>query len=81
MKFLRNILDSQKPLFQKGGKFEKFHYLFEAGEVERLRMLVNKIIKNELPELGKQARKEIENNWSAQKEAKELAELYIKLFD
>tara|TARA_B110000438_G_scaffold92534_2_gene92086 strand:+ start:5671 stop:6885 length:1215 start_codon:yes stop_codon:yes gene_type:complete len=32
MKFLRNILDSQKPLFQKGGKFEKFHYLFEAGE-------------------------------------------------
>lgn len=56
-------------------------YLFEAGEVEGLRMLVNKIIKNELPELGKQARKEIENNWSAQKEAKELAELYIKLFD
>lgn len=32
MKFLRNILDSQKALFQKGGKFEKFHYLFEAGE-------------------------------------------------
>ena len=32
MKFLRNMLDSQKPLFQKGGKFEKFHYLFEAGE-------------------------------------------------
>jgi len=32
MKFLRKILDSQKPLFAKGGKFEKFHYLFEAGE-------------------------------------------------
>ena len=32
MKFLRNILDSQKALFQKSRKFEKFHYLFEAGE-------------------------------------------------
>ena len=32
MKFLRKILDSQKPLFAKGGKFERFHYLFEAGE-------------------------------------------------
>ena len=32
MKFLRDILDKQKPMFQKGGKFEKFHYLFEAGE-------------------------------------------------
>ena len=32
MKFLRNILDKQKPLFAKGGKFEKFHFLFEAGE-------------------------------------------------
>ena len=32
MKFLRKILDSQKPLFAKGGKFEKLHYLFEAGE-------------------------------------------------
>ena len=32
MKILRKILDSQKPHFAKGGKFEKFHYLFEAGE-------------------------------------------------
>ena len=32
MKFLRNILDKQKPKFQKDGKFEKFHYLFEAAE-------------------------------------------------
>ena len=32
MKFLRNILDKQKPHFAKGGKFEKFHFLFEAGE-------------------------------------------------
>ncbi len=32
MNFLRKILDKQKPLFAKGGKYEKFHYLFEAGE-------------------------------------------------
>lgn len=32
MKFLENILKKQKPLFEKGGKFEKFYYLFEAGE-------------------------------------------------
>tara|TARA_B100000965_G_scaffold80059_1_gene63799 strand:+ start:1203 stop:2414 length:1212 start_codon:yes stop_codon:yes gene_type:complete len=32
MKFLRNILDKQKPKFQKDGKFENFHYLFEAAE-------------------------------------------------
>ena len=32
MKLLRKILDSQKPLFQKGGKFEKGYYLFEALE-------------------------------------------------
>ncbi|MBW3545499.1 MAG: NADH:ubiquinone reductase (Na(+)-transporting) subunit B [Bacteroidetes bacterium] len=32
MKALRDILDKQKPLFEKGGKFEKFYYLFEAGE-------------------------------------------------
>jgi Na+-transporting NADH:ubiquinone oxidoreductase subunit B len=32
MKFLREVLDKQKPLFAKGGKYEKFHYLFEAGE-------------------------------------------------
>lgn len=56
-------------------------YLFKAGEIDELRILVSKIIKNELPELGEQARKEIENNWSAQKEAKELVELYTKLFD
>ncbi|WP_053405981.1 NADH:ubiquinone reductase (Na(+)-transporting) subunit B [Persicobacter sp. CCB-QB2] len=30
MKFLREKLDNIKPDFEKGGKFEKFHYLFEA---------------------------------------------------
>ena len=32
MKFLRDLLDKQKPLFEKGGKLEKFYYAFEAGE-------------------------------------------------
>jgi len=32
MKFFKNILDRQRPMFQKGGKFEKLYYLFEAGE-------------------------------------------------
>lgn len=32
MKALRELLDKQKPLFEKGGKFEKFYYLYEANE-------------------------------------------------
>ena len=32
MQFLRDILDKQKPLFEKGGKLEKFYYAFEAGD-------------------------------------------------
>lgn len=32
MKFLRDLLDKQKPLFMKGGKLENFYYLYEAGE-------------------------------------------------
>lgn len=32
MKAIRDILDKQKPLFEKGGKFEKFYYLFEAQD-------------------------------------------------
>lgn len=32
MKFLRDLLDKQKPLFKKGGKLENFYYAFEAGE-------------------------------------------------
>jgi Na+-transporting NADH:ubiquinone oxidoreductase subunit B len=32
MKFVRDLLDKQKPLFQKGGKFENLYYLYEAGE-------------------------------------------------
>ncbi len=32
MNFLHKILEKQRPLFEKGGKFERFYYLFEAGE-------------------------------------------------
>lgn len=32
MKFLRDSLDKVKPHFQKGGKWEKFYYIFEANE-------------------------------------------------
>ncbi|MGW8122034.1 NADH:ubiquinone reductase (Na(+)-transporting) subunit B [Roseivirga echinicomitans] len=32
MKFLHDLLEKQKPMFEKGGKLEKFYYLFEAGE-------------------------------------------------
>ncbi|WPP52456.1 NADH:ubiquinone reductase (Na(+)-transporting) subunit B [Catalinimonas niigatensis] len=32
MKAIRDILDKQKPLFEKGGKFEKYYYLWEANE-------------------------------------------------
>jgi Na+-transporting NADH:ubiquinone oxidoreductase subunit B len=32
MKFLHDIFEKQKPLFHKGGKFEKYFYLFEAME-------------------------------------------------
>ena len=32
MSFLRKKMDEIKPLFEKGGKYEKFYYAFEAGE-------------------------------------------------
>ncbi len=32
MSALRNLIDKQKPLFEKGGKLEQFHYGFEALE-------------------------------------------------
>lgn len=32
MKFLRNVLDKVKPHFEKGGKWEKYYYIYEAHE-------------------------------------------------
>ncbi|WP_428743680.1 glycosyltransferase family 4 protein [Tenacibaculum sp.] len=54
-------------------------YLFKSGNIAELQKLVHKLINKELPVLGKNARKEIEQNWSAQKEAKELVKVYEKV--
>jgi Na+-transporting NADH:ubiquinone oxidoreductase subunit B len=32
MNFLHQLLEKQRPLFEKGGKFEQFYYVFEAAE-------------------------------------------------
>lgn len=54
----------------------KNSYLFEAGNVAELEILLSKSIKNEIPHLGRQAREEILNNWSAKKEAENLIRVY-----
>lgn len=54
----------------------KNSYLFEAGNVAELEILLSKSIKNEIPHLGRQARKEILKNWSAKKEAENLIRVY-----
>ncbi|WP_299049703.1 glycosyltransferase family 4 protein [uncultured Polaribacter sp.] len=51
-------------------------YLFEAGNIEALQELLEKSITQQIPNLGEQARAEIVKNWSAQKEARELIQLY-----
>ena len=51
-------------------------YLFEAGNSSALEVLLSKSVKNEIPHLGKQARKEIIENWSAKKEAQNLIKVY-----
>lgn len=51
-------------------------YLFEAGNSSALEILLSKSIENKIPHLGKQAREEIVQNWSAKKEAKNLKEVY-----
>ena len=51
-------------------------YLFEAGNVLELEALLSKSIQEEIPHLGKQAREEILQNWSAKKEAESLMEVY-----
>ena len=56
----------------------KNSYLFEAGNVSELEILLSKSIKNEIPHLGRQAREEILKNWSAKKEAENLIKVYQK---
>ncbi|WP_299118634.1 glycosyltransferase family 4 protein [uncultured Tenacibaculum sp.] len=58
----------------------KSGYLFESGNVEELRAVLKGLIQNELAYVGEQARKEIEKNWSAKKEAKELVAVYNQLY-
>lgn len=55
---------------------QKNGYLFEVGDSSALENLLSKAIKNEIPHLGKQARAEIIENWSAKKEAQKLMEVY-----
>ena len=55
---------------------QKNGYLFEAGDSSALQSLLLKAMKNEIPDLGKQAREEILKNWSAKKEAQNLIKVY-----
>jgi len=56
---------------------KKNGYLFEAGNVKQLQTQVQQIIDKKLLHLGTEARNEIIKNWSAQKEAEKLTELYL----
>jgi glycosyltransferase involved in cell wall biosynthesis len=51
-------------------------YLFEAGNSNELKSLIEKSITSEIPLLGTQARNEILENWSAKKEAADLMTVY-----
>jgi len=55
---------------------KKNGYLFEAGNSSELESLLSKFISHGIPHIGKQARQEIIENWSARKEAKGLMEVY-----
>lgn len=55
---------------------KKNGYLFEVGNTSELELLLSQKLNNEIPFLGKKAREEIENNWSAQKEADGLIAVY-----
>ena len=55
---------------------QKNGYLFDAGNSNQLEKLLLKQIKGENPLLGAAARTEIVQNWSAEKEAKQLIKVY-----
>ena len=55
---------------------KKNGYLFEAGNVSELESFLEKSITKEIPLLGKEAREEILNNWSASREAEDLIKVY-----
>lgn len=53
-------------------------YLFQAGDKNGLKNLLNGLMNNDLLHLGGQARKTIETYWSAQGEADKLTEVYLR---
>ena len=53
-------------------------YLFEAGNSKELEQLLAQLLEEKIPLVGIQAREEIVKNWSAQKEAAQLMQLYQK---
>ena len=55
---------------------KKNGYLFDAGNVLELEILLSQKIKEEIPRLGKEARVRIVKNWSARKEADNLINVY-----
>ncbi len=55
---------------------KKNGYLFEAGNISELEDLLEKSITNQIPLLGKEARAEILEDWSAEKEADGLIKVY-----
>ncbi len=55
---------------------QKNGYLFEAGNSDELAIILEKLISGENQHLGKEARIEIQKNWSAEKEAIELMKIY-----
>ncbi|MGQ3677402.1 glycosyltransferase family 4 protein [Tenacibaculum discolor] len=57
----------------------KSGYLFNSGNTAELQEIITNLINDKLPSLGGSARKEIEENWSAKKEAKELLKVYKKV--
>jgi mannosyltransferase len=55
---------------------QKNGYLFEVRKSDELAIILQKLISEETPFLGKEARIEILKNWSAEKEANELMKMY-----
>lgn len=55
---------------------KKNGYLFKAGNINELESLLSKLMKNEIPLLRSEARKEILKNWSSKKEAESLIKMY-----
>ncbi|MDE1205710.1 glycosyltransferase family 4 protein [Tenacibaculum larymnensis] len=57
----------------------KSGYLFTSGNTAELQEIITNLINDKLPSLGSSARKEIEENWSARKEAEGLVEVYKEI--